>query len=153
MFSSSPILILSLQFLAHVRFSSAKPDKFGTLDVNNYLLGASGDYRDHEIFSVEEGLKEDIIYVAKREPSPGLKDCSDCDDFTPWDETDTTSILGRSTLVSVASGPNATQSVPLIPRSDKNVKTKEIECGKGKKIKLESYTYPKNEQLAKILEL
>jgi len=148
MFSSSPILILSLQLLAHIRSSSANPGKFGNLDINDYLLGASGDYRDHEIFSVEEGVKEDIVYLTKRVPSPSADDCSDCDYFTPWDEDDPGTLVGRSALESVENGLNTTQSVTLL-RRESNIKSKKIECAGGE-IFLESYSYPTNEQLAKV---
>jgi hypothetical protein len=151
MFYSSPIFVLSLHFLANVHFSSANPDHFGAFDINDYLSGVSGNYLDHEIFSVEEGLKEDIIYVTKRGSSQSLEDCSDCNYFTPWDEDDTGTIFGRSALKSVEDGLNTTQSVTLIPR-ESNVKSKTITCAGGK-VELESYIYPTNEQLAKVYGL
>ena len=137
MFHSSSIFVLSLHIFTHLHLASASKDEFHAHEIDHYLLDTFRQYQDHEVFSVEVGREEDIIYITKREPLSDTKDCSDCDYFTPWGESDKSSLLGRSASTSQVDGVNET--IPLVRRAGK--KKKNIKHVQKDKIKFEFFLF------------
>lgn len=92
MFRSSHFLLLSLPITALVGPSLALS---GSVDIRSLLSDASAKYANYEVYGVDEGPEEDIVYVTKRAPTTVSQGYSDCDYFAPWDEDEITSPIRR----------------------------------------------------------
>lgn len=145
MFHVKRTLLLSLQFIAISNLCSALSDHSKVRDL---LLDGPERYRDYDIFSTDEGLEEDIIYLIKRAPASIPQSCSDCDYFQPWDEDDLGSLSRRDLLHSTLETANSTRRHSISPRNGGNVKENTVKCSKAS-IKLTSHKYPRNEDLVK----
>jgi hypothetical protein len=121
----------------------------GSWEIHDLLPDTHVRYRDHDIYSVEEGPEEDIIYITKRVPPTLSQGCSDCDYFTPWDNDENAVVVKRNPLSKMHQSVNATQRQP-VRRADKNVKKGNIKCEDGSKIEFESPQYPRNEDIDKV---
>lgn len=121
-----------------------------TLEVRDLLIDGSEKYVDYEIFGIDEGLEEDIVYITQRAPVPNSQSCSDCDYFQPWDESDLGSLLKRDDSLWTLERGNTTLRHLMSPRDGGNVKSKTIQCPQGGEVTVQSYRYPKNEDLDKV---
>lgn len=150
MFRSCHFLLLSLPITALVGPSLTLS---GSVDIRGLLSDTSAKYANYEVYDVEEGPEEDIVYVTKRAPTTVSKGCSDCDYFTPWDEDEIASLVRRGPVLPAYGEINVTQQHSPRRRATKpkNVKMSTIECpGQVSSIELQSYQYPTNEEMSKV---
>ena len=141
MFHSSCLYLVAILIAALAQQTLAYSE---TWDIRSLLTDTHVQYQDHEIHSVEEGLEEDVFYITKRAPLISSPECSDCEYFTPWDENESTSVVGGNYLYKMYQPVNLTQQ--QFKRRANNFKEGSIVCPHGGTITLQSPKYPTNEE-------
>jgi hypothetical protein len=145
-----PVIFIKLLATNHHLFVSSQ-----SLDIRDVLSGdIAGRYAGYEIFGIDNGSEEDIVYITKRaptKPAQGAASCSDCEWFTPWDEDDDVDLLSKRGAFDQTDR-DANTTLRHLFRRDGNPKETPIDCGDpaGSKLVLKSYRYPTNADMGKV---